>query len=191
MIFLFLSFKSLKACKHLLLKARHEFEMVDSQNGRLSCMAPSATSLLVVASFLYWLKLAIKCIGGHIQRETMWKKRKKKHHHHTTVSGWEQFLWSSALFFLGGYSLANWCEGTQSFKRLRKIIGQKDVWSYCIILWHFSLRLNSCTVLSKRETLSLSLTSHFALSYILKFLLQLVSAVCLLSAHFKLIEGQM
>ena len=77
MIFLFLSFKSLKACKHLLLKARHEFEMVDSQNGRLSCMAPSATSLLVVASFLYWLKLAIKCIGGHIQRETMWKKRKK------------------------------------------------------------------------------------------------------------------
>ena len=84
------------------------------------------------------------------------EETEKKHHHHTTVSGWEQFLWSSALFFLGGYSLANWCEGTQSFKRLRKIIGQKDVWSYCIILWHFSLRLNSCTVLSKRETLSLS-----------------------------------
>lgn len=41
------------------------------------------------------------------------------------------------------------------------------------------------------DSLSLSLTSHFALSYILKFLLQLVSAVCLLSAHFKLIEGQM
>lgn len=139
--------------------------MVDSQNGRLSCMAPSATPLLVVASFLYWLKLAVKCIGGHIQRETMWKKRGKKtpsSPHYSIRLGAVSLIFRS-LFLGGGYSLGNWCEGTQSFKRIRKIIGQKDVWSYCIILWHFSLRLNSCTVLSKRETLSLShLTSPWA-----------------------------